>query len=602
MADVTQSAAEIVNEKWDRSIAISDAAADEVAATAQAFRAAADFSPPTISAKWETIPAPQLPDVGDIPSLPALELQIPDGLPAPLQAVLPQMEVPEFTGTAPTLNIGPAPVLVIGSAPTLPAVRDVAIPDAPSVTLPDAPSFLALQTHTFGGVNMHEGWAQRLESMPTDLVLVEPAPFAFTPGARYASQLMDAVRARLQQMVHGGTGINQAVEAQIWGRNLDRETALALAREQDALRSFEALGYPLPQGVLAGQLFDSRRQAADQLAASSREIAIKQAELEQANAQQATQAAIQLETVMMDNAYKLEQLAVQVAKETADNAITTHNAALERFKALQEGYRVTASVYETLIRAEMNKVEVFKALLQAEQAKADINKSLVDRFEAEINASMAGVEIYKARVNAAQTLVELERTRVQAGAEQIKAFVATVNAEQAKAELHKVQLEGEKARMEVYGEEVKAFGIRASAAADVARANVANYQAIISAKQLEWEGWRARLSAASAQVEAAARTSSVIVNGYAMGARAVEAKAASYMRRWEAEIQQYQAGQNITFTAAKYNADALQHKSSAMLEAAKVEYTTSSQRLASAWAMVATSASISGSATLSQTI
>lgn len=601
MADATSSAAEIVNEKWDRSIAISDAAAEEVAANAQAFRDAADFSPPTISYKWETIPAPQLPDVGDVPTLPAIVLEIPDNIPSPLQAVLPEMEIEEFTGQAPVLNIGQAPVLVIGEAPALPEVRDVAIPDAPVITLPDAPEFLTLQTHTFGGVDMHEDWAQRLDSMPDDLVMVAPAPFAFTPGAKYASQLLEAIQARLQQFIHGGTGISAAVEAQIFGRNVDRISAAMVAAEQDVLRANEALGFPMPQGVMVGQLSDVRRNATAELANNSREVAIEQAKLEQTNAQQATQAAIQLETVMMENAFKLETLAFQVAKETADNAIATHNAQIELFKALLEKYRVTASVYQTLIQAEMNKVEVFKALLQAEETKAQINKSLVDRYTAEINASMASVEIYKARVSAAQTLVELERTRIQAGAEKIRAFVATVNAEQAKAELYKVQLEGEKTRMEVYGEEVKAYGLRVGAKAELARTNVANFQALISAKQLEWTGWNSRLAAASAQVEAAARTSNVIVNGYSMGARAVEAKAATYMRRWEAEIQQYQAAQTITFTAAKYNSDALQHKSDAMLEAAKVSYVTSAQTLASAWAMVGTSASISGTAAFNQT-
>lgn len=600
MADVTSSAAEIVNEKWDLSLVQTSAAVAEVAKTAQAFRDAV-YAPEQISAKFEMVPAPTLPDVTEVPNLPTIALEIPGGLPAPLDATLPQLELVDFTGTAPVLNIPVAPTLVIGTAPVLPEVRDVAIPDAPVITLPDAPSFLALQTVTFGGVDMHEGWLDKLDDVPT-LDLVEPTPFTYMPGAQYGSQLLEAVKARLNQFIHGGTGITKVVEEQIWGRNLDRLTALLVSGEQDILRANEALGFPLPNGVMAGQQFDARRQALAEAAQNSREVAIEQAKLEQTNAQNAVQAAIQLETTLMDNAYKLELLGFEIAKETAANAIQVVNLSIERFKALLDGYRSYASVYETLIRAEMNKVEVFKALLDAEKTKADINKSLVDRYKAEVDASMASVEIYKARVSAAQTLVELERTRVQAGAEQIRAFVATINAEQAKGELFKVQLEGEKTRMEVYGEEVKAFGIRASAQADLARASVANYQALISAKQLEWTGWNSRLNAASAQVEAAARTSNVIVNGYSMGARAIEAKAQSLTRLWEANISQYQAGQNITFTAARANAQAVEHANDAKLQAAQVEYTTSSQRLASAWAMVGASAEIRGSATLNQNI
>lgn len=119
---------------------------------------------------------------------------------------------------------------------------------------------------------------------------------------------------------------------------------------------------------------------------------------------------------------------------------------------------------------------------------------------------------------------------------------------------------------------------------------------------MEWDGWKAQLSAASAEVEAAARQSAVMMDGYRIGASAVEAQAGSYMRRWEADIKQYEASQNITMQAAKMNTDAVLHANDARMEAAKVGLTTSSQRLASAWSMVSASASIQGSATLNQTI
>lgn len=601
MADVTQSAAEIVNDKYDRSIALADAASAEVARTAQALRENADFTTEQLSAKWESIPAPALPEVGDIPNLPAIVLQLPDGLPGPLTAEMAEVPIDDFDGTAPTLNFPVAPTLAIGTAPAIAEVRDVAIPDAPIITLPDAPEFLSLQVHTFGGVNMHEDYLAGIGDMPV-LDLAEPAPFSYTPGAKYASQLLETLKAQLNADINGATGLAPEVEAGIWSRDLDRETAVTQGLEQDLTRQAEALGFPLPQGTLVGQRFDAIRQKAETLAARARDIAIEQAKLALATKQNAIQAALTLESTLMDNAYKLEQLAFQVAKETADNQIAYYNARVDYFKALLDGYRTAYSLYETLIRAEMNKVEVFKALLQAEETKASINKSLVDRYKAEIDAVMSGVEIYKARVQAAQTLVELERTRIQASGEQIKAFVATVNAETAKSELYKAQLEGEKTKMQVYGEEVRAYGVKVSAQGERARAELAKYQALISTKELEWRGYDSRLRAAVAQVEAAAATSRVIVDGYSVGARAVEAKAMSYMRRWEADIQQYQAGTNITFTAAKYNADAIQFKNTALIEASKVEYTTSSQRLASAWAMVATSASISGTASLSQTI
>ena len=600
MADVTQSAAEIVNDKYNRSVDLANQASAQVAESAQSLRDSV-YTPPTFSMHWQMLPAPVLPPIPDLPALPDVPLDIPTNTPSELQASMPGVAIDGFDVLPPTLDFPVAPVLTIGTAPALPEVRDVAVPDAPLVTLPDAPAFLSLTTHTFSGINLHEGWLDKLDDIPT-LTLIEPAPFAYSPGQRYASQLLSDVKATLLARLSGGTGLAPAVEQAIFDRAREREDLLGLGREHEALRGAEALGFPLPPGVMLGQLADVRRERQDKVSGLSRDIMLKQAEMEQANLERTIQFALQLETVLLEDAYKLEMMAFEVAKSVADNAIAAHNARIEHFKALLAGYQAYASAYDTLIKAELSKVEAYKAMLSAEQTKADINKSLVDRYKAEIEGSMAVVEIYRARVGAAQTLVELEKARIQAGAEQVRAFVATVSAETAKADLYKTGVEAQAAKQQAYNIQVQAYGHKASAQAEVARANIARYQALISAKGLEWDGYRARVNAASAAVEAAARKSSIIVDGYRVGAAAAEAQAGSYMRRWEADIKQYEAGQSITFQVARMNTDAVLHTNDARMEAAKVMLTSDSQRLASAWAMVGANASISGSATLNQTI
>lgn len=594
MADVN-GPAELVQDKYSKSVALADAATSAVSSFQQALNNSI-YQPPTVSVQWSTLAAPQLPSVPSLPQLPQIALDVPDGMPTPMTAGMVDVAIDDFSVNPPSMDFGQMPELTIGAAPTLPQVRDVAIPDAPDVALPDAPAFLALQTHSFGGVDLHEDWLDKLDDIPT-LSILQPAPFNYRPGARYASQLLENLKAQINARIQGGTGLAPAVEQALWDRARDRETTVALAREQEVKRSAEALGFPLPSGVMVGMLADARREYHDKLSGLSRDIAIQQAELEQKNVQASLQMALQLESTLLEDAYKLEMLAFEAAKVAADNAIAAHNAGLEHFKALLDGYRAYASAYETVVRSELNKVEVFKALLAAEQVKADINKSLVDRYKAEIEGRMAAVEIYKARVGAAQTLVELERSRIQAGGEQVRAFVATVNAETAKADLYKTRVGAEAAKQDAYRSQVQAYGAKVGAQAEKARVEVSKFQARVQAKGLEWDGWRARLSAATAKVEAAARQSSVMVDGYRAGAAAVEAQAGAYMRRWEADIKQYEAGTNITFQAAKINADAVIHANDARMEAAKVGLTTASQRLASAWAMVSASAQISGSVT-----
>lgn len=591
--------AEIVKERHEKSQQLAESALRQVEDFQQALAAAAAYRPAQISVQWQTLAAPNLPPIPNMPAIYAERFQEPGGMPGPLLASMKDVPIDNFDVTMPTLDFGQAPELTVGKAPVLPQVRDVKIPEAPTVTLPGAPEFLHLQTHTFGGVNLHEDWLDKLKDIP-ELSILEPAPFSYSPGKKYASQLLDNLKATLNARIQGGTGLAPAVEQQIWDRARDRETQIALAREQEVLRQSEALGFPLPSGVLAGQLADARREYHDKLSGLSRDVAIKQAELEQANLRETIQFALQLESTLLEDCYKLETLAFEAAKEAASNAIQAHNAALERFKALLAGYQAYASAYDAIIKAELNKVEVFKALLAAEETKANINKSLVERYKAEIEGSMAAVEIYKARVGAAQTLVELERSRIQAGAEEVRAFVATVNAETAKAELYKARVSAEGTKVQAVGELARAYSAKVGAQAEKARVEVARYQALISAKGLEWDGWKAKLQAESTRLEAAARTASMIVDGYRLGASAAEAQAMALMRRWEADIKQYEAGKELTFRVSQVNAEHVQHAANMKMEAAKVALATSMQQVASAWGAVNATASISGQVSATQ--
>jgi len=585
--------AAIVQDKYNKSVQLADSARAEVTAFNQALTASI-YQPPRIDVRWEGVLSPAVTPIPAAPPLPKLQVAVPSDAPSGLSVVMNDVNIDNFDVAAPDMKFMDAPTVLIGEAPALPELRDVPLPDEPDVVLPAAPDFMSLTTHTFDGVNLHEGWLSKLDSIPR-LSVLEPAPFSYSPGKRYASQLLDNLKASLNARVHGGTGLSPDVEQQLWDRARDRETQTALAREQEVLRGAEALGFPLPAGALAGQLADARREYHDKLSSLSRDIAIKQAELEQQNVKDAIQSALQLENQLIDENYKFEMLVFESSKAAADNAIAVHNASVENFRALLDGYRAYAGAYDTLVKAEMSKVEVFKALLHAEQTKADINRSLVERYKAEIEGAMASVEVYKARVGAAQTLVELERTRIQAGSEQVRAFVATVNAETAKAEMYKAQIQGESAKGEAYKALVAAYSAKVGAQAEKARVEVAKFQAHVAAKGLEWDGWKARLSAAVSAADIAAKHASITVDGYRAASHAAEAQAGASARLWEAQIKHYEAGQTIAYQTAKYNADAVTHANDARMDAAKVMLTTGSQRLASAWAMVSAAAEIRGS-------
>ncbi len=585
--------ASIVQHQYERSLSLADGLKSQMDGFVDGLRQNI-YAPPTISVQWSTLAAPTLAAIPNMPSLPSATLGAFPGEPGPFSGHIDDVHIDDFDVAAPSIPARHMPDVHFGPVPVLPAVRDVAVPDAPSVDLPTVPSMLSLTTHTFGGIDLHEGWLDKLDDIP-ELSIIQPSKLNYTRGAGYASALLDNLKATINARLNGASGLAPAVEQGIWDRARDRETQIALAREEEAKRAAEAMGFPLPTGALAGMLADSRREYADKLSSLSRDVAIKQAELAQENLRHAIDTAISLESQLMEQAYKLEMLAFEAAKSVADNEIQVYNAALEHFKALLAAYQAYASAYDTLIKAELNKVEVFKALLSAEQLKSQINTALVQQYKAQIDGAMATVEIYKAQVSAAQTLVELEKTKVQTAGEQIRGFVAATNAEMSKVELFKAQISADNIQLDGYKTLAQVYGAKAGVQAEKARVSIARYQAESAANASAWDGWRAKVQAEVSKVDAAAKQSSIIVDGYKVAATASQAHAEMHARVWESNVKQYEASRTIALQAAKINTDALLHTNDARLDASKVGAQIMAQQVSSAFNAVATSAQISGS-------
>lgn len=556
------------------------------------------YAPPTISMTWTSIAPPSLPDLPETPALPMINFAVPAGQPAELELETPSVAIDTFDELAPDLVLPDAPALSYGVVPTIPEINEVAIPGSPLVVMPDAPTYLTLTPIAFAGIDTHDEWLEKLDAIPT-LELAAPTPFSYSPGPEYASSLLDSLKVKLLERMSSATGLDPAVEQAIWDRARSRETKAALANEADIQRAAESLGFSLPAGVLAAQLAEARQNYYNKLSELSRDIAIKQADLEQTNLRETIAAAMQLEGQLIDYAYKLEALSFEAAKAYADNAIQSYNAAVDQFRALMTGYQTYAQAYDTIIKAQLAKVDVYKAQLQGEQTKADINNALVQQYKAEIEAGMSQVEVYRAQVGAAQTLVQLEQARISAAGEQVRAYVAQVNAETAKVEGYKAQVQAQSVLVDMYKTKADAFGARVGAQAEQAKAELARYNALIQAKQSEWEGYKTKVQAEGERIRALGVQSSALLDGYKAGNAAVESEARMHLARWETQIKDYEAGQQLMLQTSKINADVALQTNNARLDAAKVGAQVYAQLTSSAYGMVHASAGISASGSTS---
>lgn len=588
--------AEIVTDQYQRSRTYADAIQDQVISMMDTL-AAAPVTVPALDVVFDTseIAEPVIPDTGPVPTLTA---HAPQTVPLPSEEVPGiddvTVDMPQFTATMPTLNFGVAPEIAIGAVPALPAIRDVALPDAPEVELPALPSMLSLNTPTFAGMDSHTDWLERLKNAPT-LDLVRPAALVYQRGPAYTSQLLDNLKAVLNERIQGGTGLSPEVEALIWGRAVDRESRLALDAELDVVRAGEALGFKLPQGVVVAQLERARREFRDKIAGLSRDVAIKQAELEQSNLQQVVAEGVQLEAKLMDNALQIEQQAFEAARAMADSHLQIYNAGVREFEVLTQQFNTFAGVYRTLIDAETAKLQQYQAELQAEQTKAQINQSLVQQFKAQVEAQQIRVEMYRTQLQGAQTLMQVEQTKLQAAGEQVRAFVATVNAETARLDAYKTQVGAEATKVEVFKSQAQAFAAESSAKAEVAKIAITALETKARILASRYDGYRARVQSEASFSEIAANNSRVQLDAFRASNAAVEAKAGMTAKIWEAKLQQYRAGIEVTANIQRSNAAFAMQAAQMNQDVVKVGTQTAAQLLASAWNVVSTSASSSGS-------
>lgn len=102
---------------------------------------------------------------------------------------------------------------------------------------------------------------------------------------------------------------------------------------------------------------------------------------------------------------------------------------------------------------------------------------------------------------------------------------ATEMAVSPKAELYKATIGAESVKVEAFATMGSVYASKVGAQAEKARVEIAKLNARVTAKAQEWDAWKSRLAAATAQVEAAASKSAVMVDGYRAGASAAQAQA-----------------------------------------------------------------------------
>lgn len=524
------------------------------------------FPPTEIKVDWPTVPAPPIPIQQPTPTVRTVTWTTPVA-PAPgygdlnVDGYIP----PEFTALPPTLQFGTAPTASFGSQPAAPTVDvNFAMPTL-DYRIPDAPQLMALETVRFDGVTL-----PTFEATEPTLRLAEPTVMPYHEGAGYTSTLLDLLKADLTRAMTDGTwtGLSASAERALWDRARERE--LRAQREAiDQLDRMESTGFALPPGVWLDARVKIITETNNTIVGLSREIMIKQAELQLANITKSREVALQLEGKLIDYANNVAQRAFEATRFQTQAMLDIYNAGVRAYEAAVTGYRAKAEVYNYQVRGALAIAEVYKTQIDAERAKAEMNVAAVQAYKAQVDAAMANVDIFRAKLQALETQANLQKLKVEVYGEEIRAYTGRIGAYTAEVEAYKAGVQAQAVGMDAYKSRVEAYKAQVEANTAAVQVRIEAYKGKIAGYHAQIDGYKAGLDAMVAEARATAEYNTSQAEVFRAQVSGTSAYNDALTRQWsasveisarmaelgakvaEANIQRYVQMKNVAVEAAK---------------------------------------------------
>lgn len=602
------------NDGWENSqtyatIAFNGAIAflNEIAGIAQTVSDLPDVSPEMGEVSTTLTPI-VIPDAPVRPEGMALNLA-----PPPAEPVLDTVAVadlgpaPDFSAQAPVVDLAiPAPAPLSETLPVAPTLDPVALPEAFEVTLPATPTLIGLQLPDVPTLD--------LPTFDVALPAVPMAPdvgsFAFVEE-RYASALLDDLRARLLEWVDGAaTGLDPAVERAIWTRAREREADANQRKLRELSRDFARRGFTKPQGALSVALSDALQEIQHRDADLSREIMVKQAELEQSNRHFAFEQAWQVESGLIQYANQIAQRAFEAARFALQIALEVFQAQAAQYEAQIKGVALQVDVFKARLQAELAKLDIFRAQIEAQKLVGEINTQLTEQYKAQLLGVQALADIYKARVEAANVIAEINKAAISAYAERVRAYGEAVRAKAAEYDGYATRVKAEVSKVDVF-----------RAQADAYRSQVEGFSALVSAKAAEktlelkikqeapidlfkarTEAFRTQVGAESERVRALGAIYQADAQVFSARTQADSARASAEATIYRAESDVNVAEAQIRIEAAKANISKLMSQVQLLSENVRAGAQVSAQLAAAALSQINISTGTSASSSVSSSI
>jgi hypothetical protein len=334
----------------------------------------------------EVVPPPwvAIPDFDPI-EFPSLLVDPPDYL-APEK---PKHDIITAPGDPPELATIEYPAKPDIDIPSAPALEDIAFPSAPIITIPE-----------FSGEIPTETWDM-------------PENFSYSE-ANYSSDIWADLLAKvLNDIRNGGTGLGALIEGELYARALARQETENQRLYQEVEDYFEARGFSLPVGALAGRLSEAAREISRNNTEINSKIMIDQAQLAQANTHFMIEKGIQLEGMLRDFFNAQANRAFEAAKVIVQMGIEIFNANVNKFNARVQAYQAEAAVFKSKVEAALAQAQIYKTQIDACGVMSDIQRTLVTIYAEKIKALDTIIKLYATEMETARIKAEVEKSRME---------------------------------------------------------------------------------------------------------------------------------------------------------------------------------------------
>ena len=471
----------------------------------------------------------------------------------------PSTAEPTYTRIISGVTIPPSPVFSIPQVPPAPGldltfdlgttpVKDYG--ETPELTQINIPAY------TMALLPMFNDSAPEFDTLPPDPLIqwVEP---------QYLSDIKDSVESVLQTLLAGGTGLPIPVETAIWERARQREDRTTLKTVSEATDQWTLRGFSHPFGLLNKQIITVREDAVEKANSLSREVAIEQARLEQANIRFGVEQGIHYEQVFTGLFISVVDRNFQIAKFQVETAIQIFNMQVTAFNTEQAVFAQKGERFRLQLESALAPLKEYSVLIEAEKTKAVVNQTLVAAFTAKVQAYSAQLDGYKTFIQAQTAKAEQQKLKVDLYRSQIEAMVAQVNVQRGAFEAYTAQVGGEVAKVQLESANASVFSSQVQGWSTLVQTKLKKAEIDIANNRLrmDWQiadmnrittlngqqlavihanlaGWQASLQRATAEAQTQLGFTQAGVQAHIELSRLQLGKYTAQVEQWKAHAQQ----------------------------------------------------------------